>query len=134
MLLIAVSIFNTRNARCTFAFSLTDLIIFLRKSSFDKSMCYDTSAAVIWDLHKSVGKKRKGMGAPSISERKLPRLAFFCLLISCPPECAPIVNFAFVSFVNLYRPLLLPIELFHYHRHRLKPQNSLENSCRPKST
>lgn len=69
-------------------------------------------------------------GTPSISEAKLLRPAIFCLLISCPPERAAIVNFAFVSFVNLYRPLLLPIELFHYERHRLKPLNSTENSCR----
>lgn len=94
------------------------------------------SAAVIWHSHKGVsceGKKRKGRGVPSISEPKMPRPALFCLLISCPPECAQIVNFAFVSFVNLYRPLLLPIELFHYHRHRLKPLNLLENSCHSES-
>lgn len=44
---------------------------------------------------KVAGPRERSEGTPSISEPKLLLPALFCLLISCPPECAPIVEFRF---------------------------------------
>lgn len=82
---------------------------------------------------RAVERRKSERGAsPQFPNLNCPTV-LFCLLISCPLECSGIVNFAFVGFVNLYRPLLLPPELFHYQFHRLKPPNSSENLCRSTS-